>query len=74
MWGVSVPAGEEKGLGKGGVPVSAHLGFSADQPQMEGRRSYVKASGQSVITEGGQREALLGFRALQTSIRQRYWL
>lgn len=65
--------------GRGECQVSAHLGFSvADQPQMEGRRSCVKASGQSgdwsVITgRGGQREALLGFRALQTSIQQRYW-
>lgn len=46
MWSVSVPAGEEKGLGRGGCQVSARLGFSvADQPQLEGRRSCVKASG-----------------------------
>ena len=46
MWAVSVPAGVEEGLRNGGCQVSARLGCSvADQPQLEGRRSCVKASG-----------------------------
>ena len=69
-----------EGFGEGGeCQVSARLGFSvADQPQMEGRRSCVKASGTiwGLVCDqgrGGQREALLGFRALHTSIQHRYW-